>query len=137
MNSFLSEEGMKRWDDLEKMEWKDFEDYYRKYDSTVNSENYVKRQSFWNTCDLIGYQYRQGLVDLGTVYNAGGVWIMFSWQKFKPIIEAYRKTKYAIDEYENYEYVANELLKMKQKKDPYYMKKVKKVLDRAISTSNP
>jgi hypothetical protein len=137
MNSFLSEEGMKRWHDLEIMTWKDFEDYYRKYDSTVNPENYVKRQSFWNTCDLIGYQYREGLVDLNTVSNAGGIWIMASWLKFKPIIEAYRKTEYAMDEYENYEYVANELLKMKQKKDPLYTKKVKEALDRETSASNP
>jgi hypothetical protein len=125
MNSFLSEEGMKRWYELEIMKWKDFEDFHRKYDSTVNPDNYVKRQAFWNTCDLIGYQYREGLVDLGTVYNAGGLFIGYSWFKFKPIIEEYRKTEYGIDDYENYEYVANELLKMKNKRDPSYMKKVK------------
>ncbi|MCX6653830.1 MAG: hypothetical protein NTY03_01780 [Candidatus Bathyarchaeota archaeon] len=125
MNSFLSEEGMKRWSDLEIMKWKDFEDFRSKYDSTVNTDNYVKRQAFWNTCDLIGYQYREGLVDLGTVYNAGGIFITYSWLKFKPIIEEYRKTEYGIDDYENYEYVANELLKMKNKRDPSYMKKVK------------
>ncbi|MCX6656594.1 MAG: hypothetical protein NTY03_15965, partial [Candidatus Bathyarchaeota archaeon] len=86
MNSFLSEDGMKRWSDLEIMKWKDFEDFYRKYDSKVNPDNYVKRQAFWNTCDLIGYQYREGIIDLGTVYNAGGIFISYSWLKFRPII---------------------------------------------------
>jgi hypothetical protein len=123
MNSFLSEEGVKKWLELLTMEWKDFEDYYRKYDSTVNPDNYAKRESFWCTCDLIGYQYREGLVDLGTVYHAGGPWIIESWLKFKPIIEVYRKTEYAIDEYENYEYVANALMKMREKRDPSFIKK--------------
>jgi hypothetical protein len=135
MNSFLSEEGMKRWSDLEIMKWKDFEDFKSKYDSTLNTDNYVKRQAFWNTCDLIGYQYREGLVDLGTVYNAGGIFITYSWLKFKQIIEEYRKTEYAIDEFENYEYLANELLKMKEKRDPSYMKKVKDSYE--MSYSNP
>jgi hypothetical protein len=138
MNSFLSEEGMKRWHDLEIMKWNDFEDYYRKYDSTVNPDNYAKRQSFWNTCDLIGYQYREGLVDLGTVYNAGGLWILNSWLKFKPIIEEYRKTEYPIDHYENYEYVAGELMKIQEKRDPMYIKRLKEFQDsHAMPTFNP
>jgi hypothetical protein len=138
MNSFLSEEGMKRWNELLTMNWKNFEDYHRKYDSTVNPDNFAKRESFWNTCDLIGYQYKEELVDIGTVYNAGGFLIVESWLKFKPIIEEYRKTEYAIDEYENYEYVANALIRIKEKRDPSYMKKFKEAQDRyAISTSNP
>jgi hypothetical protein len=136
MNSFLSEDGMKRFHDLEIMEWKDFEDFYRKYDSTVNPDNYVKRQAFWNTCDLIGYQYREGLIDLGTVYNAGGIFISYSWLKFRPIIEEYRKTEYAVDDYENYEYVANELLKMKEKRDPSFVKKITSAYYE-MSTSSP
>ena len=136
MNSFLSEEGMRRWSDLEIMEWKDFEDFRKKYDSTVNTGNYVKRQAFWNTCDLIGYQYREGLVDIGTVYNAGGIFISYSWLKFRPIIEEYRKTEYGVDDYENYEYVANELLKMKEKRDPSFLKKVMSLYN-LTSTSNP
>ena len=38
-------------------------------------------------------------------------------------IEVYRKTEYAIDEYENYEYVANALMKMREKRDPSFIKK--------------
>jgi hypothetical protein len=136
MNSFLAEDGMKRFHDLEIMEWKGFEDFCRKYDSTVNSDNYVKRQAFWNTCDLIGYQYREGLIDLGTVYNAGGIFISYSWFKFGPIIEEYRKTEYAVDDYENYEYVAKELLKMKEKRDPSFVKRIMSGYN-ATSTSNP
>jgi hypothetical protein len=139
MNTFLSEEGMMKYHELLAMKWTDFEDYYRKYDSRVNPGNFAKRESFWNTCDLIGYQYREGLIDIGTVYNAGGFLISESWIKFKPIIEEYRrKGEYGVDDYENYEYVANEILKMKEKKDPSYIKKAKLAQDSyAMSTSDP
>ncbi|MCX6655326.1 MAG: hypothetical protein NTY03_09425, partial [Candidatus Bathyarchaeota archaeon] len=75
-------------------------------------------------------------IDLGTVYNAGGIFISYSWLKFRPIIEEYRKTEYAVDDYENYEYVANHLLKMKEKRDPSFVKRVMSAYY-ATSTSNP
>jgi hypothetical protein len=91
MQSFLSEEGALRWVDLLSMQWKDFDDYVKKYDSSVNRENFAKRAAFWNTCDMLGYQYRAGILDIQTIYNVGGIWIRNAWRKFKPIIEEYRK----------------------------------------------
>jgi len=46
MQSFLSEEGALRWVDLLSMQWNDFEDYKKKYDSSVNPGNYAKRAVF-------------------------------------------------------------------------------------------
>ncbi|MCX6654435.1 MAG: hypothetical protein NTY03_04855 [Candidatus Bathyarchaeota archaeon] len=62
-----------------------------------------------------------------------------SWIKFKSIIEEYRKKgEYGVDDYENYEYVANEILKMKEKKDPSYIKKAKEAQDSYVmSASDP
>lgn len=33
IQSFISEEGSRRWADMMNMEWKDFDDFYKKYDS--------------------------------------------------------------------------------------------------------
>ncbi len=60
MQNFISEEGQKRFIDLMNMQWTNFDDYYKKYDSTVNPENFAKRNCFFNTCEVLGYQYRIG-----------------------------------------------------------------------------
>ena len=70
MQSFISEEGVKRFMDLANMQWTDFDDYYRKYDSTVNPENAAKRVAYWNACEVLGYQYREGIIDIGTLNAA-------------------------------------------------------------------
>jgi hypothetical protein len=123
MQSFLSEEGALRWVDLLSMQWKDFDDYVKKYDSSVNRENFAKRAAFWNTCDMLGYQYRTGILDIQTIYNVGGIWIWNAWRKFKPIIEEYRKWEWSSDAFENFEYLANVLSKMQGDKDAEYNRK--------------
>lgn len=117
LQSFMSEEGALRFIDLLNMQWNDFEDYKKKYDSSVNPGNYAKRMAFWQTCDLIGYQYRAGILDIQTIYNVGGIWIWNAWRKFKPIIEEYRKWEWPSDTYENFEYLANILIKMSEDRD--------------------
>ena len=57
MQNFVSEEGSRRFIELLQMEWKDFDDYEAKYDSSVNLDNFAKRNTVWKTCDILGYQY--------------------------------------------------------------------------------
>jgi hypothetical protein len=124
MQSFLAEEGTLRFMDLLNMQWSDFEDFKRKYDSSVNPENYAKRAAFWNTCEVIGYQYRAGILDIKTIYNVGGFWIWIVWRKFKSVIEENRKWEYTNDRYENFEFLANLLHKMQLERDAESDKKV-------------
>jgi hypothetical protein len=123
LHDFLSEEGALRWVDILSMKWDDFDDYVKKYDSSVNRENFAKRIAFWNTCEAIGYQYRTGAIDLETIYNVGGIWIMSCWLKFKPIIERYREWEWPKDASSNWEYLANALEKMQKEKDADYKRK--------------
>ena len=128
LQTFLSEEGMSRFLDLLAMQWSDYDDYMRKYDSRVNPRSFALRVSFWNTCDLLGYQYREGMLDLKSIYNVGGTFIENAWVKFGPIIEEYRKRDYSTDMYENFEYLAGVLTKMKESKDSAYTEKRLRVL---------
>jgi len=123
LQSFMSEEGALRWVDILYMKWDDFDDYVKKYDSAVNRENFGKRIAFWNTCEAIGYQYRTGAIDLETVYNISGLWIMAAWTKFKPIIEKYREWEWPKTACSNWEYLANALEKMLKEKDAEYKRK--------------
>ena len=120
MQSFISEEGVKRFIDLVNMQWTDFDDFSRKYDSTVNPENFAKRCSYWNACEVLGYQYREGIIDIGTLNAACTQLITTMWAKFKPVIDEYRKFDYSKNTYENWEHLANEMDKMTLEKDPSY-----------------
>jgi hypothetical protein len=100
------------------MEWKDFDDFYKKYDSTVNLDNYAKRVTHWSYYEILGVQYRTGILDAETLYAVSGVSIINMWLRFKPIIEEYRKFDYGKDFYGNWEYLANDLARIKAERDP-------------------
>jgi hypothetical protein len=40
------------------MEWKNFDDFYKRYDSSVNPDNLAKRQRLWGIFNVIGSLYR-------------------------------------------------------------------------------
>jgi hypothetical protein len=120
MQPFYTKEGQKQIIDLLNMKWSDFQDFQKKYDSTVNPENYALRASMWNTCDIIGSQYRTGLLDMKTVYGTCSITLATLWIKFKPIVENYRKFDYGSDMFENWEYLAKEIMKIKSSRDPSF-----------------
>jgi hypothetical protein len=81
----------------------------QKYDSRVNPVNAARRMSLWNTCETIGLLYREGFLDLQTIWASSGGIIWTLWQKFGPVIEVYRGTHYTENSYENFEYLAGVL----------------------------
>lgn len=129
LQTLLSEEGMLKWIDLLNMQWTDFDDYVKKYDSSVNRDNFGKRTSYWNTCEFVGYQYKSGAIDLETIQNACGVYILQCWIKFKPIIERYREWEWPRETYSNWEHLANDLEKVTTEKDKNFRKKFDTMVD--------
>jgi hypothetical protein len=116
-----SNEGMMHYISLTEMRWTDMDDYMKKYDSSVNPDNFVARNTYWTTCEVLGFQYKRGLIDLETVYEMCGEYIIDVWLKFKPIIEEYKRLgQYGKDTFHNFEYLAIQLAKIKQRKDPTY-----------------
>jgi hypothetical protein len=118
LSTVNSEDAQRKYFELMSMQWTDFEDFKSKYDSSVNPENYIKRYSFWQVCDHVGWQYRKGLVDLETIYFSAGLNIFLMWRKFKPLIEALRKWQYGHQYCVNWEYLAEALDKMSERLDP-------------------
>lgn len=114
LQPFMTEEGNRLLIDLYGIEWSDMEDYRRKYDHRVNPESYAKRAAVWNRCNSIGGLYRQGLLDLETLYAGTGGIIEVMWRKYKPVIEMYRVTDMDRSAYEHWEYLADEMIKLRQ-----------------------
>jgi len=119
LEPFMTVEGNLLIMDLIKMEWNDLDDYKRKYDHRVNSENYAKRLAVWKRLESLGLFYRKGLLDLETLRAGGDLVIVSLWRKFKPIIEEYRKTDYDKSSNQHWEYLAESLYKVYSETVPF------------------
>jgi hypothetical protein len=120
LDTFASVEGFKQFMMLFNMEWTDFDDFKKKYDSTVNPENAAIRHHFWNAYEVLGHQWKQGILDKETVYTVLTVSYVAMWAKFKPIIEEYRRTEIGEDAFTNWEMLAEEFAKMRAAKAPSF-----------------
>jgi hypothetical protein len=85
LQTLTSEAGLKRYISLVSMEWKDWADFDRKYDSKVNEDNFVMRALFASNCSNIGYLLKEGVIDVESVYQLCGEEIMDVWLKLKPV----------------------------------------------------
>jgi hypothetical protein len=121
MQYFISEEGAKLWLELMSMKWESFDDFLGKYDDSVNPDNFMKRTRFWDTCEVLGLQYKSHLIDYDTVFAVCNVRVPLLWTKFKPIIEEFRKRGvYPKHSMVNFEYLASEMSRLIEARDPSY-----------------
>ena len=120
MQIFTSKEGVRSYLELLNMSWKDYDDFERKYGTDANFENAVTRVNIWFTYDSLGHLLRKGLIDLETVYDSAGVFTLWTWDKFEPILDEHRRRYVGNDVYRGWEYLAGEVMKMKLKRDPSY-----------------
>jgi hypothetical protein len=117
LEPFMTIEGNRLVMDLMNMTWNDLDDYKNKYDHRANPENFALRMSVWNRCNTIGSLYREGLLDLKTLYVGSGRILIWLWLKSKPIIEMYRGTDFEEKSYEDWEYLAERLLEYTESQD--------------------
>jgi hypothetical protein len=116
-----SKEGITNFATLMKMTWTNFDDFKTRYDLTVDTENFVTRMMYWQTCEALGLQLRRDLIDVETVYEMCGEHIIDVWFKFEPIIKEYMKRgQFGKDIFKNFEYLANHLADIKKERDPTY-----------------
>jgi hypothetical protein len=131
LQPFMSEEGTKLWWDLMSMEWKDWDDFKKRYDSRVNSENFTKRFAFWSLCNNLGHLYKTNMIDLETIYYASNVKIQYTWEKFKPVIYELRKSDFGPSAMSEFEYLADALNAMQDRLDS--VKNTTSRIDRVLS----
>ena len=92
------------------LDWKDIDDFLKKYDSTVNTEasreHFAQRHSVWEAYNNVGYLLRKGLVDEDIVYNAAGWDAVDIWHRYWSIIDYYRRVETGPRWYEHFEFLA-------------------------------
>jgi len=120
MQSWQSYENQRRWGELLNMEWRDYDDFEKKYGSDNNLDNFALRQSMFYQLNSLGELLRSGLADGDTLFSTVGVGATWIWLKFKSVLEENRRRysgKYALS---GFEYLADEMMKIRRVKDPDY-----------------
>jgi hypothetical protein len=113
---WASEESVVNSFELLEMDWIDFDDFDRKYDSTNNKENSAQRFKIWGLYQEMGYYLHENILDVGTVYSLiGGHNILLMWEKFKPIIYYQRKKYKDPSWFKYFEYMGEETRKYRTK----------------------
>jgi hypothetical protein len=114
MTSILfTEDWIENATNLLRLTWTDFDDFARKYDSSVNMDHYKKRALVWNYLEQLGYYVKKGQItveQLNTI-NGGGFWILGLWDRFGGVIRRYREVLNLPEYYLNFEYLAGEIAK--------------------------
>jgi hypothetical protein len=119
-SQLLSEEGQRRYGELLNMEWKDYDDFERKYGSDYNLDNYAKRFSVWYTYNTLGMLVREKLVEPEVLYKINNVNPCLMWSKFKDIIKEQKKRYSGGDALSDFEFLSNEIHRVALSRDPSF-----------------
>jgi hypothetical protein len=98
-------------------EWSDYEDFERKYHSGLNPEEAAKIFQLWSIWSSMGSMMRKGVIKVEDIYDQS-TGLIYHWEKFKPIIEEYRKRWGGPIFLRDFEYVVGELRKYKEVNNP-------------------
>ena len=126
----MGENGFRSFFELMRYEWKDYEDFEKKYGSENNVDATAKRFAVWQDYNLIGLMLRKGLVEAEDLFDMGVQGIIFLWEKYKSIIEEERKRYLGKNFLRDFEYLAGEMLRVVQERDSNYM--VPNTLDKYV-----
>jgi hypothetical protein len=93
------------------MEWEDWDDYYIKYGSANNPENFAIRRSMWERLNGVGLLVKADLIDVDRVYDLMKSTILWHWEKWRDIIITIRELYNDPEWMAGFEFVANEMVK--------------------------
>jgi hypothetical protein len=112
--------GTRDYFELLRYEWKDYEDFERKYGSENNVEAASTRYAFWNSYNSIGAMLRKGIVEAEDLYDGGLHGATFIWPKYKPVIEEIRRRYFGQGYLRDFEYLSLEMTRIAKERDPSY-----------------
>ena len=109
------------------VEWKDHDEFMDKYGYS-NPEMLGHWTSWFFTAEALGYIMKNGIVRAETVYDLGGWGFIRMWEKFSGFVYSRRESAaWGRDYYVNFEYTANEMLKIKKKRDSEFHEKLESI----------
>jgi len=125
---YASEQGMRRYATVMIMEWKDYEDFMEKYGYS-NPEMFGKWTSQFLTWETLGTLVKNKVVRAERLYDLGAYGAIRGWEKFKDIIQSRRGVAWGQDYMSNAEFFAQEMLRVKTKRDAGFKDKLKTLLN--------
>jgi hypothetical protein len=133
MERIINKEAVEDYFEIMNYEWSNYEEFERKYGSDNNIEATAKRYALLNKYDQIGSLVKKGFVNMDDLYDLTLTGLPFLWAKYGDVIEEGRKRYNGSDFLVNFEFLANEALRIKVEKDPSY--KVPENLTKYVSDS--
>ena len=110
-STFGSKEFQDAWTRIESIEFKNYDEYVKKY----GSGDYVQCATFF---EGIGVLLQNRLIDINLVDALFGVPLKYMYERMKPIIEGNKQQFHNQRVFEYFEYLYNEMQKREQKFRP-------------------
>jgi hypothetical protein len=119
-STFGSEEFWKALTRTFNLDFKDYDEFVKKYYSTttgfVDSPEIIGMSIVNVMFEQIGVLLNRKLIDLGLVDDLFGYIAIPLWEKIKPVVDGYRKQFQSPRSLQQFEYLYNELKKREQRK---------------------
>jgi hypothetical protein len=100
------------------LEWDDFDDYLEKF-GAISGHNEISAafESQSSYLDGLGLMVKEDMIDIETVYHVAGRRILMLWFKLETIIKGFRRPQWGAPDYcEHFEYLANEMIRIREEK---------------------
>jgi len=107
--SISTEENQRTWAELLNAEFTDYEDYFNKYDSSINPAHYGKRGSIWWNYNAVGFLLKKGHISIDVVLDLIGTQAVLLWDKWGEIILQVRENQNISSYFTGFEYLVNEI----------------------------
>lgn len=114
-STYGSREFQEAWVETLRLEFKDYNDYLRKYGATSPKPVYTSVNMVANFFEGIGILLRRRFVDIDLVDDLFSSDIMITWHKMKPIVEGWRRQFNRPQMSEWFEYLHSEMEKREEK----------------------
>jgi len=122
-SDYTSDQGLQRLAIVMNLEWKDYKDFMEKYGFS-NPDVFGKWSSQFFMWETMGLLVKSGVVKADKLYNLGGYGAIWIWEKYKDIIQNRRDTAWGQDYMSNFEFYAQEMLKIKMSRDASFKDKL-------------
>jgi hypothetical protein len=107
-----TKEGFRNWFEFANMEWKDYDDFEKKYGADANPESLLVREFMIGWFNKTGLLLRYGMIDRMLLYDFLGPDYITLWNKYGEIIRTQREL-YSWPEFaRDWEYLYNEMVKI-------------------------
>jgi hypothetical protein len=95
-------------------EWNDLQDYFNRYGPENNLDAYSEHLFVWQLYDTIGFLLKKEVIDLSFIDDLFKSSLLIAWKKFEPVIKENRQRVNQPKLWNQFEYLAEEILKTQQ-----------------------